>query len=888
MTSRVRWLHRARKTALVVAVVLMVGSMTPPAGSAATPGEAGTDTALPSTDSQVTVSGRGAFESLEITVNQTKELVNQAISITWKGGTPTVGSVNPRYGSHFLQIMQCWGDDDGRVPENPGPPPEQCQFGAIEGVHGGGRLGSYGFAAGSFAHTRRLGTSQWPGFDPDEGVVDESGWWRPFRSVTGEVIVGQQDDSFNPQLGGGQFWLNPYFNVLTTNEIAGGYTRRDGTGQEVFEVATGLEANGLGCGQQLRIEGEGEPREPKCWLVVVPRGDAGVENEGSGIGSEAGIVTSPLRDRAWKNRIAIPLGFNPIGSGCNISEEPRPVIGSELPIEAITSWQSPLCDTNGLPPYSYGVTGDASARSQLLTNSAGTGMAVVSEPLDPSTVRRSNPIVYAPLTLSATVIGFNLERKVKSGVPDAEAALIGQRVERINLTPRLVAKLLTQSYSAQTRIIEPPDYPWVVENPTDIVSDPDFLRFNPEFELLVAASIKNLGGFVMPGRTSDQARQVWEWILADPEAKAWLDGEPDEWGMVVNPVYSTNPERNPSGLAFADPPPDSFPKSDPYCYQAPPQTVSDITFTPAPLCGTDWLPYAAGLREAARAARIADDGSRTFADAFAITPATYYRRTGPHIPGQRSMLAITDSPSAARFGLQSARLSRAGDDGDDRRFLAPDSGALTAAVEAMEPGAVADVLEVDPAADAPNAYPLTALTYAALAPLSLDDEARSEYAAFLDYAVGDGQVSGLEPGQLPPGYAPLPAALRTQGREAVKAVVELQPSSSVASGSSSPTGEQSAQGTGSSSSAVIPNLFSPSAISAVFDPTVLPELPAESEPDGAPVDDPNPLTTPILALARNRFVLPVLALIALASALGVVEITRRPGPQPIRDGEEAS
>ena len=36
------------------------------------------------------------------------------------------------------------------------------------------------------------------------------------------------------------------------------------------------------------------------------------------------------------------------------------------------------------------------------------------------------------------------------------------------------------------------------------------------------------------------------------------------------------------------------------------------------------------------------------------------------------------------------------------------------------------------------------------------------------------------------------------------------------------------------------------------------------------------LVTPILALARNRFVLPALALIALLSGVGALEITKRP------------
>src|SRR5688572_29940152 len=69
---------------LAVMVVTFVAS--PSSGAAPVPGSAGTDTSLPATDSQVTVAGRGPFADLRITVNQTKSLANQAISVTWTGG----------------------------------------------------------------------------------------------------------------------------------------------------------------------------------------------------------------------------------------------------------------------------------------------------------------------------------------------------------------------------------------------------------------------------------------------------------------------------------------------------------------------------------------------------------------------------------------------------------------------------------------------------------------------------------------------------------------------------------------------------------------------------------------------------------------------------------
>jgi len=76
----------------------------------------------PPSDSAVTVSGRGDFADLKVTVSQTKNLINQTVIVSWTGAKPTVDSVE--FYSNFLQIMQCWGDGPA------GPDRSQCQFGA--------------------------------------------------------------------------------------------------------------------------------------------------------------------------------------------------------------------------------------------------------------------------------------------------------------------------------------------------------------------------------------------------------------------------------------------------------------------------------------------------------------------------------------------------------------------------------------------------------------------------------------------------------------------------------------------------------------------------------------------------------------------------------------
>ena len=746
----------------------------PLAAGVPVPGSQGIDTALPNTASQVTVSGRGRFADLRVSVNQTEKLSNQAVSITWTGGVPTVQGPG-RFAANFLQIFQCWGDDDGAVPENPGPPPEQCVQGAVGGNYNGPPAGVY---PNVLATTRVIFRTGWSGYDPSVGYTDTrtTNVWMPFRAVTGDVVNVQANPSFNPAIVGGNYWLNPFFNEITTNEIAGAVTDAQGRGAELFQINTGNESTGLGCGQRVQpIEGGGK-KVPQCWIVVVPRGTAADENAGTPFGGadpeQYGVATSPLSPAVWANRIAIPISFNPVDSPCDIRKQDRRVAGSELALTAIASWQPALCTGGGLPPFSYATIGDDAARGQLANPVDGSpGLVVVSRPLAAGTYDATKPIVYSPLTASGLVIGFNVERVPKVNAPQDEQDLAGVRVATIKLTPRLIAKLLTQSYVKSVAINgEIPNFSWLTDNALHLGVDPDFQQFNPEFALLQNSSPRNFSGIQLPSGASDAALQLWNYVLADPEAKAWLSGTPDPWGMRVNPVYATNAALNPSGVAFGEPVPNSFPKSDPYCYQAP----SLGSVVPAPLCGTEWLPYTRGLIDGAQVTRAAADGARVEFNIYASNAADAWKREVPQPAGFRSMLTVTDTPSAFKYGLQVAQLSRPGDNGDGRRFIAANGESLSAGVAAMAPGEEPTFLEPKLTVVAPDAYPLTMLTYAAISPLAISKTARADYAAFLKYAADAGQHIGLSPGDLPPGYVALPDALRAQAVAAAGTVLTMK------------------------------------------------------------------------------------------------------------------
>ncbi|MEJ7764788.1 MAG: hypothetical protein WKF86_04785, partial [Acidimicrobiales bacterium] len=563
---------------------------------------------------------------------------------------------------------------------------------------------------------------------------------------------------------------------------------------------------------------------------------------------------------------------------------------------AVASWQPALCAIPGLSPYAYGSISDSRARQQLVSGTpGGPGMAVISRPLDPEVVDPQNPVVYAPLTLSGAVIGFNVERLPKVIFPQgeqppeevltAERELTGVRVAQLNLTPRLVAKLLTQSYRSQVEInASKPPYPWSVTNPPHIDEDPDFVQFNPEFELL-RTSTKNMGGLVLSGPNSDVASQVWEWILSDPEARAWLAGAADPWGMNVNPFFSTSPSLNPQGTSFGDPLPDSYPKNDPYCYQGP--EVGPLKVVPPPLCGLDWLPYTQSFRDAARATRAANDGARTNVDASASSAASVYKSDGPQGLGQRAILSITDTASAAQYGVQTARLSRAGDNTAARTFIAADEAGLSAGGQALKAKDVPDFLEPSPTTLPPGAYPLTALTYAAVTPQSLDATARKEYAAFVDYGAGPGQVRGFEYGQLPAGYQPLSEALRAQARAAAAKirdpnVVEAQvPIPETLSPDTAPPDTSGEASSGTGADALAPASEGPGA--AGPGPPTTPTTPTNPPKPSTLERIVDALTTPFHGLAATRYALPLLVVVALLSALGALELTKRRSRYATRD-----
>lgn len=692
-------MKRAAALALLLPLVLL--------SSGAAPLRAAESDGL--TDSAVTVSGRTGlhddFSNLRITVSQTTDLVNQGIQVTWTGGVPTTGGTTESLGRDFLQMMQCWGPDPEAADFR-----DTCQF--------GGTILPEGFPIGYLTTLRDLTTLGIPR-DPRETLPANANIV-PFRAATGETVPATASREE----------LKNYFRQDTTNEVAYARTAADGTGRFTFEVQNSTVAPALGCGDP--VDGS-DTAGRKCWLVIVPRGAHDVHGER--VGDFDLMNSSPLAPTAFANRIVVPLEFQRVGSFCPLGDKKeRQTVGSELVAEAVKSWQPALCANSG-PIFGFSPGGDAEAGGYIKTPGLGApSIGFVSEPV--ARQEGDPPIVHAPVALSAAVVAFTIDTRVDAGVTHPTA---GREVRELKLTPRLLAKLLTQSYSADVPGGNNVDY--VKTNPQSIRQDKEFLDLNPAF--VAMARVFRPDGMMVLGGNSAMARQVWEYILADDDARAWLSGKPDDQGggktMVVNPYYK---EAFADGLA-----PESFPKLDPSC-------VTPAGQAAPPWCTLDFRPYQGSMQAAARQTLRADAQVK---NTWQATPEPGSYKTGPpQAVGRRFSISITDSASAARYGLPTASLrNRSGE------FVQPTAYGMLRGVDAMDPTAAEGVVRTNPKKQVRGAYPLTMATYAAIN-LNQDQAARDDGAYFLRYAVGDGQEAGVVRGQLPPGYEPLPVSMRNQ------------------------------------------------------------------------------------------------------------------------------
>jgi hypothetical protein len=349
---------------------------------------------------------------------------------------------------------------------------------------------------------------------------------------------------------------------------------------------------------------------------------------------------------------------------------------------------------------------------------------------------------------------------------------------------------------------------------------------------------------------------MWEWVLADAEARAFLDGVPDQWGMVVNQYYK-GLSRYRDGTRARD----DIPRLEEACTTVNVGSTSGPDAQTKKLCALDAAPYVASFDQGAA---LASRGQQIGVGSFtydAGCDCAKSPRPDPQLVGQRALLTLTDTPSAARRGLVTASLRNS-----DGSYVAPSRDAMTAAVVQSVATEVPGVRRVDPAAVKGNGYPLTRLSYAATNPVPLDEQARKDYANFVEVVATDGQVPGTRPGTLPLGYAPLPGSYQVA---AVKGAAAIRTPAAVAAPSQEPTGSDAPVdgSTGALDGGAVPAPDLPAvdgAVLAVGAPSAV--VPGAAAPSSMPSAPATTLVARVAQLA-GPWALPALAIAALVMGI---------------------
>lgn len=801
----------AALVALAVGGIVAVGPLRTPAADAAAPTSSALtvkwtgDTSAASSFQPVRSSASPhyrEFDDIAITVSQTKGIIDQAIrvSVTGFAGTREIDFDGSRLSTaqNFLQAMQCWGSDPLAADFH-----ETCQWGGRYAEHNG--VGDTVYSDNLLRVAQRDINAGPPSDDCDvpqasrpADCVDV-----PFRTVDGQRISGQVH-----QTGDGEktYPILNFFNPATTNEVTSARVDSNGTGYFGFETQTADQAPQLGCGTSAHL---------RCWLVIVPRGTvSGTEADKPGeacagvfdpdnnydpypYGRSNSIQSgSPVNPGCnfWDNRINIPLDFSPVGSTCTVGSAEQRVVGSQLMVGAMSSWQPGLCQSIKTT-FSFATNPDSIARDQLLDSGANSPrLAYTGFPISPGELvtaaerdlLAASTLSYAPVAVSGVVVGFIAEG------PNG-------RQEQLTVSPRLMAKLLTQSYmfTVPSNTSDPArNFAHLAEQNRKygyLNEDPEFRALNPENY----SQFSSKPAIVLPGPSgADAIRQVWRWILADDDAVAFLSGKPDPSGMTINPYYL--PKGDPGavvpwwlddqkhyvptsvqrtvGLANLDGTPkklseeplDIFPKNDeslvPLQLNTEKSRFDSIQFAP----------YTENLLSAARQTFRADPNSKTIWDPNKITsnpePGDWVG-SGAQVPGQKFMIAITDSPSAARYGLSVAALRAP----NSTVAVTADAIGMTKALAALRPTSLDTVTQVDPAQVPGDGYPLTIVTYAGVNLSKSSAAERTALSSMLTQVTTTGQITGTGIGELPPGYLPLTGELSAQAAASATTVQSYVP-----------------------------------------------------------------------------------------------------------------
>ncbi len=714
--------------------------------------------------------------TFDVSVSNTTNLRgHERVEVSWSGAHPTGGILlDPNSGSsnqeeYPVVFLECAGTDSDSVPAAQRLTPETCWTATpnerFQQTGVGDEFPPYRVDRYADPADRRAIVGE-PQPRPDKCSVPEvTERWVHLRTFAGA------DYPYGPVLGCGGMppeAVSVGDTLSFPSNTTYGTTELDGRGSAKFDVWTSEENASLGCGQQT-----------PCSLVAVPilgigcdidaaalpaadRPTAGTEADAAQTACEAKGQFAPGErtfvgrpfDLAvsgalwwsasnWRNRVTVPLQFAPPSNVCDIvgSGNGIELYGSELMTQATSQWSPHFCLDPKLFKLRHVQSPEPQARAALADGSV-QGALSSAVPEDGFAV----PTVNAPVALTGFAVSFTID--------DADK----QQLHHLRLNQRLLAKLLTSSYPADLAV-QAQEHA-LTHNPLDITADPEFQALNPDAPKNIGNSI-SASTIVALSSDSDVTWALTSYIDADPEARAFLNGTPDPWGMTVNPAYKK--------ISL---PTTAWPLLDTFVPQFTETSNACLFHDPVPYSPLVAAPMSR-LFQIAQNLQFAIANSTTFCYQPVEGDFTQIqlKPVGREFPGFRFMLGITSLGDAQRYGLDTADLQTRSTgsttqrftNADGRTFVAADDDGLRAAAATLKPDESTHTWPVSYAtihddSNAADAYPGAMVVYAQVPTTGLAVDQAKEFATFLRFAVTDGQVRGYGNGQLPPGYLPLTAA----------------------------------------------------------------------------------------------------------------------------------
>ena len=695
--------------------------------------------------------------TVTLSVSQTQNLQGrQEISVSWTGAHPTGGivadenSIDAQEEEYPMVLLECRGDDSAGAPASEAITPETCWTqdwseryqDSISEAFPPYRVDRYATPAD------RTQTAGAPSTLPSGCFPAATQHWVPFIAASGQVYedgpagcAGQPPES--DSVGG---------SALPSNETFG-VTGLTGVGNAKFDVWTSVENASLGCTQTVAcslvavpimgvscdVAAAGLPPADQPSGNQISQATTDCESTGnfapgqlvaSSQGGNALAVSGSLwwTESNWRNRIVVPLTFAPPANACAVVTNSHDVdiYGSELLGQATTQWAPYFCLNPALFTFTHVQTGEPEARNLVATGAAEAAFISQAPPNG-----YGKPVVNAPVAISGFAISYIID------------GANGQPYTSLRLTPRLLAKLLTESYPAELSVQQ--EDPALAKNPLNITLDPEFQALNPGVTKGVAAS-DSAAALLTLSSDSDVISALTTYINDDPSARAWLNGKPDQWGMVVDPAYKN-----------IKLPIDQWPllsTFEPKHYYS--QDLNDCLFhSPVPYLPLVAAPLAT-MPEISQALQFSIAQSTT---ACSQNDGTVLGEKlvplGRQPTGFRFMIGVTSLADAARYELNTAALQTT-----PGTFVGPSDSSLVKAASYLKPNTTTGTWPVPYATylstkAASTSYPGTMVVYAAVPTRGLSAEDATDLSELLTFAAGVGQTPGSGVGQLPPGFLPM-------------------------------------------------------------------------------------------------------------------------------------